>query len=72
MPITGRKLKSYPITTETVLEFDARDPASIYFHSDYKRTKNGSREVRIGFERIAEGKHVYDLMRSVQRGTREP
>jgi len=67
MPVVGRKLKSYPIASDTVLEFENNTPASLFFHREYRRTKNGTREVRVGFERIQDGKRVYDLMRGIQR-----
>ncbi|MFQ5438568.1 MAG: aspartate carbamoyltransferase catalytic subunit [Paracoccaceae bacterium] len=66
LPIIGRRLKSYPIDEDTVLEFDGADPATIYFASEFKRTKNGTREVRIGFERIGDGREVYRKFREVQ------
>lgn len=68
LPVLGRKLKSYPINTGTVLEFDAADPATIIFHQETRRTKNGTRVIQIGFERISDGAEVYKLMRQVQRG----
>jgi len=68
MPIVGKRLKSYPIDADTVLRFDGDDPGTIHFAQDYRRGKNGSRKVDIGFERIAEGRDVYALIRRVQRG----
>ena len=67
LPMRGRKLKSYPITKETPLEFSTGDPASITFATERRRSKNGSYEVKIGFERIADGKQVYAMIRDIQK-----
>lgn len=67
MPLMGKRLKSYPINPGTMLELDNSDPASIYFATQTKRTKNGTREVRIGFERIADGRAVYAKFRDIQK-----
>ena len=67
MPMAGRKLKSYPIDRNTALDYAAGDKASIFFAHEYRRTKNGSRRVPIGFERLTDGEAVYRLIRDVQR-----
>lgn len=66
MPLIGKRLKSWPITSESVLELEQGPPDTVNFAETYKRTKNGSRRVSIGFERIEEGRKVYRLMRDVQ------
>lgn len=72
MPLMGRRLKSFPITAETVLETDGNDPATIYFASETRRhhTRRGSRTstMPIGFVRIDDGANVYALLRKIQRG----
>ena len=68
LPVQGRKLKSYPITKTTMLGMDTNDPASITFASRIQRLKNGTREIKIGFERIEDGTQVYRLMRDIQEG----
>ncbi len=68
LPLRGRRLKSYPIDDDTVLDYRAGDPATVYFAHEMRRTKNGSRRHDIGFERIADGQEVYGMMRQVQRG----
>ncbi len=68
LPLRGRRLKSYPIDDDTVLDYRDGDPPTVYFAHEMRRTKNGSRRVDIGFERIADGQEVYRLMRQVQRG----
>lgn len=67
LPLRGRKLKSYPITDDTVLDYQAGDPATIHFAHEMRRSKNGSRRRDIGFERIEDGAEVYALLRTVQR-----
>ncbi|MEL7115129.1 MAG: aspartate carbamoyltransferase catalytic subunit [Pseudomonadota bacterium] len=67
IPFMGRKLQSYEISPKTPLEYEAGQPASLYFAHEYQRTKNGSRRKPIGFERIDEGETVYRLVRDVQR-----
>lgn len=66
-PVVGRKLQSYPIGPDTVLDYTPDDLSTIHFAHIYKRTKNGSRRVEIGFERIPDGEIVYRMMRDIQR-----
>lgn len=66
MPLQGRKLKSYEIGPDTTLDYEAGDRSTIYFHHEYRRGKNGSTRVDIGFERIEDGAEVYRLFRQVQ------
>ncbi|MDJ0826403.1 MAG: aspartate carbamoyltransferase catalytic subunit [Rhodobacter sp.] len=67
LPLQGRKLKSYPIDAKTPLDFQDGEKPSIYFAHTYRRTKNGSTRVPIGFERLVDGEAVYKLFRDVQR-----
>jgi len=67
IPLKGRTLKSYPISPDTVLEYDAGDPATIHFAHEYRSSKNGSTRHAIGFERIADGADVYAQIRAIQR-----
>lgn len=67
MPFKGRVLRSYPILTNTVLEIDTNDPASVIFASEQRRRKNGTYKVKIGFERIVDAKQVYALLRGIQK-----
>lgn len=66
LPLRARSLKSYPITRDTVLNFDGGDPATIHFNHELRRRKNGSEKVAVGFERIAHGSEVYRMMRGIQ------
>ena len=68
LPFMARKLKSYPITPESNLEFEQGPLSTIHFHSYPVRTKNGHRTVRIGFERVPDGDKVFALMRRIQTG----
>jgi len=67
IPLRGRKLASYPLGVDTVLNFQAGDLDTIQFAHEMRRTKNGSRRHDIGFERIEGGQEVYRLMRKVQK-----
>lgn len=64
-PIQGKTLKSYPINMDTVLEYDAGSPSTIWF--TYAPGRDGKGRRRVGFERIDDGATVYRLMRDVQR-----
>ncbi|UXX81614.1 aspartate carbamoyltransferase catalytic subunit [Roseovarius pelagicus] len=66
LPVVGRRLKSYPITEDSVLDFQSGDLSTIIFHDERKRGKNGYYTVKIGFERIRDGEKVYRLMRDAQ------
>ncbi len=67
LPMRGRALKSYPITKSTALDYQAGEPATIHFAHEYRSTKNGSRRVPIGFERIEGGAEVYRIFRHLQQ-----
>lgn len=62
-----RTLDAYPITARTLFEHDGKSPGTIWFATDFVRTKRGSRKRRVGFERIADSGHVLDLMVRAQR-----
>jgi len=66
LPIIGKRLKSWPITSQSVLELEQGPPDTVNFAEKIKRGKNGSYTVSIGFERIENGQDVYRLMRDVQ------
>ncbi len=69
LPLSGKQLKSYPISENTVLDLQSGDLSTIIFHEERKRRKNGHTTVRIGFERIRDGDKVYRLMRDAQERT---
>ncbi|MCT8158911.1 aspartate carbamoyltransferase catalytic subunit [Pseudoruegeria sp. SHC-113] len=62
-----KMLRAYEIAPDDVLELAEGSPGSVYFRTQYRNTAKGSRRERIGFERIDEARHVYDLLRQVQR-----
>ncbi len=65
----GRKLKSYPITAGTRLDYEPGDPATIWFAEEERRGSKGRRyTVKHGFEYILDGDDVYRLMRQIQQG----
>jgi len=66
LPFAGRRLRSYPIDADTVLELDDGDPPSIFFATEMRQGKNSSYTARIGFERIDDGRKVYQKFRDVQ------
>ena len=67
IPMMGKKLKSYPIEAGTPIDFRRGEPATLYFAKEYHSTKNGSREVQIGFEWIEDGDSVYRMIRDIQQ-----
>lgn len=67
LPLIGRKLKSYPITGDSVLEFHDADLPTIWFAEDSRRTRRGHRAVKRGFERLTDARTVYQAMRDIQR-----
>lgn len=60
-----RTLDPYPIGPKTPLTHE--NDRDIYFATDFVKTKSGSRRNRIGFTHLPDSRHVYDLMRQVQR-----
>jgi len=66
VPLKGKSLKSYPITTNSSLELIDGELASVNFAEEIKSGKNGSYTVPIGFERLTDGREVYRLMRKIQ------
>lgn len=66
MPLRGKSLRSYPITPDTILTFDDSDLASIGFAFEPVPMKRTTRMRGVGFERIADGRTVYALLRGVQ------
>jgi len=66
LPILGKKLQSWPITAASTLSLIQGPPDTVIFAEKTKRTKNGSRQVPIGFERIEDGREVYRMMRDIQ------
>lgn len=70
LPVQGRRLRSWPIGADTVLTYADGDLASIGFAFEPLRGRRGMRMRAVGFERIAEGRMVYALMRGLQSDSR--
>ncbi len=70
LPLVGKRLKSWPITASSVLELEQGPPDTVNFAETVKRTRNGSRVVPIGFERIEAAREVYRMMRDIQARAR--
>lgn len=69
-PVTGRKLRSYPISPETRLDYLQNGELETIHFATERRTgsKGRSYEVKIGFERVEDGEEAYRLLREVQQG----
>ena len=71
IPLLGKRVRSHSIDEDTILEFDLKDPGSIYFLSESEEAKSllaWLNSMGAGFVRIPDAAHVYRLLRSVQRG----
>lgn len=68
LPIQGKRLKSYPINSETPLEFRDGIFPSVIFATEPRRGENGTYDIDIGFEGISDGRRVFALLRAIQRG----
>ena len=65
----GRKLKSYPISASTRLDYEPGPEATIWFAKEERRGQKGRRyTVKKGFEYVSGGDDLYRLMRRVQQG----
>ncbi len=71
LPLVGKRLKSYPITRDTIVDYQPGDPATIHFARETRRGSKGRRyQVPIGFRFIADGDEVYAVIRDIQRKDR--
>lgn len=66
MPLSGRKLKSWPIDGDTPLSYVAGRRATVTFATEFKQSKNGTRKIPVGFERIEDGDRVYRLITGIR------
>jgi hypothetical protein len=70
LPLIGRSLKSYPITKDTVIDYQDATLPSIIFAKNSLRAKNGMKiDMPIGFERIRDGHAVLGHLRQIQDGS---
>ena len=63
-----RTLKSYPIEQGAEIELIDGPLATVRFARVHRKGKNGGYYVPVGFERIAEGRTVYQHLRQIQQG----
>lgn len=67
LPLAGRSIRSYPINSRTVIEFHDGRFSNVFFANEERNGKNGAHNVPIGFERLADGKSVLQLIRGIQK-----
>ncbi len=65
-PLRGRTLKSYEITPQTEIEFDGRDPGTLIFAHESRRSRGKSRKP-VGFHRIPEARSVLAEMNDIRK-----
>lgn len=65
LPFKGRTLKSWPIDGDAAITYVPGPKADIHFARDFRQTKNGTRVVPIGFERITDGDEVHRLISGI-------
>ncbi|WP_420568371.1 aspartate carbamoyltransferase catalytic subunit [Thalassovita sp.] len=70
-PWATRRLKSFPITAGTSLSLEEGKLDTVLFASEDYRVKGRTRTHRIGFQRIRDGRAVYNMMRDIQRADRQ-
>ena len=75
LPLQGRRLRSWPLDEDTRLSLDDGAPGSVWFtwkevkwRSNRSLHSVKSQEVPVGFERIAQARRVYRMMRDITRG----
>lgn len=68
MPLVGRRLTSYPINKQTLLDFNDGKPPSVIFASKTVKSDDSSYQREIGFERITDAREVLAKMRAIQNG----
>ena len=67
--VLSRKLRSWPITESTLLDYSPGEEATIFFATEsISDSDGGLLHRRVGFEYISDGQKVYELMRKVQAG----
>lgn len=70
LPLLGKKLESWPITADSVLELTQGPPDTVNFAEKTKNGNSGTYQVPIGFERIDDGRKVFRMMRDIQARAR--
>lgn len=68
LPVLGRDLQSYRIRANSPIRWDGGEPGTVWFAERIERTGDESREVPVGFERIAGATEVHALLKRIGRG----
>ncbi|MEQ9694167.1 aspartate carbamoyltransferase catalytic subunit [Shimia sp. SDUM112013] len=71
LPVKGKTLDSYPIDSDTRISFDDTTLSTIHFAHGRRYVGAHRRIGPIGFERIADGREVYRMIRDIQKNTRD-
>lgn len=71
LPVVGRTMKSYVITSDNKIDLKDSDPGTVWFAEHITRSQNRTATTPIGFVRIADARKVYGLMREIQNATNE-
>ena len=66
VPMLEKKLNSYDITPETNLEITEGKYSKIIFAESVRRGRKQDYTIKIGFERLENGRDVYSKMRELQ------
>ena len=64
----GVELQGWPITDETIVTLDDRQPGHVSFGFEPVAMKRNRQVRAVGFDRIRNPREVYDLIRQLQRG----
>lgn len=65
-PLRGRTLKSFDITPETEIEFDGREPGTLIFAYESRRSR-GKTRAPVGFIRIPGARDVLRQMHDIRK-----
>lgn len=68
MPLRGRKLRDYPITEDTLINFHDGHLPSVSFGFEPVPMKRHTSMREVGFEKIAAGADVFKMIQSVRSG----
>ena len=67
LPVFGRSLTSYPINRGVRIDRSDPDRPSVIFAAKKINSDDGARVEPIGFERIVEAQHVFQLMQGIEK-----
>ncbi|NBR90013.1 MAG: hypothetical protein EBS68_08875 [Rhodobacteraceae bacterium] len=67
-PLGGVELQGWPITEETIVTLDDRQPGHVSFGFEPVAMKRNRQVRAVGFDRIRNPREVYELIRQLQRG----